>query len=119
MLKELEKRCTYEYGFLKSVKTRIFGTSAPIKPLQTILEEQIILADSQLCSAILTFLTNDISGLMKGSWLLRKAWKVYQQTYNQIFGLYNQIIINESLSDLNGKSYITLVTIKIINNYIN
>lgn len=25
---------------------------------------------------------------MKGSWLLRKAWKIYQKTYKQLYEMY-------------------------------
>lgn len=32
---------------------------------------------------------------MKGSWLLRKAWKVYQHTYNQIYDLYQKNITDD------------------------
>jgi hypothetical protein len=54
------------------------------------LEEQIILADSQVCVALLTFLQQDLSSYVKGGWVLRKAWKVYQHTYSQILRLYRQ-----------------------------
>lgn len=49
-----------------------------------------MLADSQVCIALLTFLQQDISGYMRGGWALRKAWKVYQHTYNQILELYKK-----------------------------
>ncbi|XP_044253016.1 tetratricopeptide repeat protein 39C-like isoform X3 [Tribolium madens] len=55
------------------------------------LETQIILADSQVCLAILTFLQQDISGYFKGGWVLRKAWKVYQSTYQEILQLYKEL----------------------------
>ncbi|XP_050083214.1 tetratricopeptide repeat protein 39C-like [Anopheles aquasalis] len=87
-LKELEKQCAGDVGWLKSVRSKLFGGSASRKPLTESLEEQIILADSQLCLAILESLSQDISGFMKGGWLLRKAWKVYQHTYQQIYRLY-------------------------------
>lgn len=54
------------------------------------LEEQIILADSQVCVALLTFLQQDLSSYVKGGWVLRKAWKVYQHTYSQILNLYKK-----------------------------
>jgi hypothetical protein len=54
------------------------------------LEEQIILADSQVCVALLTFLQQDLSSYVKGGWVLRKAWKVYQHTYSQILQLYRK-----------------------------
>lgn len=63
MLRELESQCTTENGWIESVKSRIFGSKDVIcKPFYDELEEKIILADCLMCSAILTFLTQDISG---------------------------------------------------------
>ncbi|XP_052866017.1 tetratricopeptide repeat protein 39C-like [Anopheles cruzii] len=87
-LRELEKQCAGDVGWLKSVRSKLFGNNVTQKSLIESLEEQIILADSQLCLAILVSLSQDISGFMKGGWLLRKAWKVYQHTYQQIYRLY-------------------------------
>lgn len=96
LLKSLEKKCAVDVGWLKSVRSKFFGQNeVPIKSLPELLEEQIILADTQLCSAILTFLTQDFQGLVKGSWLLRKAWKVYQHTYSQIYDLYQKNITED------------------------
>lgn len=55
------------------------------------LEEQIILADCQVGSALLTFLIQrDKSAFVRGGWALRKAWKIYQHTYSQILNLYKR-----------------------------
>lgn len=63
LLKSLEKKCAGDVGWLKSVRSKFFGQNdEPIKSLPELLEEQIILADTQLCSAILTFLTQDFGG---------------------------------------------------------
>lgn len=40
--------------------------------------------------ALLTFLQQDLSSYVKGGWVLRKAWKVYQHTYSQILNLYKK-----------------------------
>ncbi|KFB43566.1 AGAP001215-PB-like protein [Anopheles sinensis] len=87
-LRELEKQCAGDVGWLKSVRSKFFGHCENRKSRTETLEEQIILADSQLCLAILVSLSQDISGFMKGGWLLRKAFKVYQHTYQQIYQLY-------------------------------
>uniref|UniRef100_A0A182UCC8 Tetratricopeptide repeat protein 39C n=1 Tax=Anopheles melas TaxID=34690 RepID=A0A182UCC8_9DIPT len=89
-LRELEKQCAGDVGWLKSVRSKLFGSSEPHKSLTETLEEQIILADSQLCLTILVSLGQDIGGFVKGGWLLRKAWKVYQHTYQQIYQLYSE-----------------------------
>lgn len=52
------------------------------------LEQQIIVADCQVLVAILNFLQQDWGSYMKGAWVLRKAWKIYQKTYTQIRHLY-------------------------------
>uniref|UniRef100_A0A182YHW8 Tetratricopeptide repeat protein 39C n=1 Tax=Anopheles stephensi TaxID=30069 RepID=A0A182YHW8_ANOST len=91
-LRELEKQCAGDVGWLKSVRSKLFGSSEPRKSLTETLEEQIILADSQLCLAILVSLGQDIGGFVKGGWLLRKAWKVYQHTYQQIYQLYSDTV---------------------------
>jgi hypothetical protein len=52
------------------------------------LEQQIIVADCQVLIAILNFLQQDWGSYMKGAWVLRKAWKIYQKTYAQIRHLY-------------------------------
>ncbi|XP_055638379.1 tetratricopeptide repeat protein 39C-like [Toxorhynchites rutilus septentrionalis] len=90
MLRELEKMCAGDIGWLKSMRTKLFGADEPRKSLADALEEQIILADTQLCLAILVSLSQDIGGFVKGGWLLRKAWKVYQHTYSQIYQMYNK-----------------------------
>lgn len=38
---------------------------------------------------------------MKGSWLLRKAWKIYQSTYTQIYSKYVELFDNEILQPRN------------------
>ncbi|KAJ8971625.1 hypothetical protein NQ314_000608 [Rhamnusium bicolor] len=100
MLKEVEKRCATESGWLKQV-TKVFGGPERTGPksLAEQLETQIILADSQVCIAILTFLQQEISGYFKGGWVLRKAWKVYQKAYKEILNLYMEHIGELHLPD--------------------
>ncbi|XP_074035957.1 tetratricopeptide repeat protein 39C isoform X1 [Leptinotarsa decemlineata] len=107
-LKEVEKRCATESGWLKQVSQRVFGYSdtTAAKSLADHLETQIILADSQVCLAILTFLQQDISGYLRGGWVLRKAWKVYQKVYKEILNLYRENIGELHLPD----STVTLLT---------
>eukprot|EP00095_Tigriopus_kingsejongensis_P011260 snap_masked-scaffold708_size108518-processed-gene-0.10 protein:Tk11260 transcript:snap_masked-scaffold708_size108518-processed-gene-0.10-mRNA-1 annotation:"tetratricopeptide repeat protein 39c" len=56
----------------------------------TKLERQIILADCQVLAAIINFLHQDWGSYMKGGWVLRKAWKIYQKAYTQIRQIYIQ-----------------------------
>lgn len=80
-LKQLEKRCTVNassldlhssFNWLSNVRYRIFGnvigvnvqetSNEPLKSSAQILEEQIILGDTYMSMAILTFLTQDFAG---------------------------------------------------------
>lgn len=90
VLRDVERRCSSESGWLKSVKKAFSSNEEPIGLCES-LETQIILADSQVCLAILTFLQQDISGYFKGSWVLRKAWKVYETTFQEILQLYKDV----------------------------
>lgn len=89
ILLKLEKECeTTNNGWLKLTRSNsqnesIAGHDSAIEMQQYViyLEEQIILADTQLCLGILTFLMQDYKGYMKGCWMMRKAWKIYQKTY--------------------------------------
>ncbi|XP_030754327.1 tetratricopeptide repeat protein 39C-like isoform X2 [Sitophilus oryzae] len=100
VLREVEKRCTTENGWFKSISQKVFGGSTDnTQSISDQMETQIILADSQVCLAILTFLQQDISGYFKGGWILRKAWKVYQKTYREILSLYRERIGELHLPD--------------------
>lgn len=81
-LRELERRCTLGSGIFRSFKN-LFGSTQNFSYADN-LETQIILADSQLCISILTFLQQDISGYFKGGWILRKSWKLYQHLYKEV-----------------------------------
>ncbi|XP_045476540.1 tetratricopeptide repeat protein 39C-like [Harmonia axyridis] len=86
-LKEVERRCNTK-GWFKIVRNKMFGSTEEEPLLTETLETQIILADSQVCLAILVFLQQDISGYLKAGWVLRKAWKLYQSTYSDLLNLY-------------------------------
>lgn len=50
-----------------------------------------MLADCQVCLAFLNGLVNDnASSYVKSGWALRKAWRIYQSTYNDILKIYKQ-----------------------------
>lgn len=89
VLKETEKRCSSSTGWFRMGKHSKESTTCSYADH---LETQIIKADSQLYLATLTFLQQDISGYFKGAWILRKSWKHYMQTYNEILELYKEIV---------------------------
>uniref|UniRef100_A0A1Y1LC40 Tetratricopeptide repeat protein 39C n=1 Tax=Photinus pyralis TaxID=7054 RepID=A0A1Y1LC40_PHOPY len=90
-LKETERRCYSDNGWMKVMKSKVFGAETSLSDTEY-LEHQIILADAQVCMAILIFLQQDVSGMFKGGWILRKSWKIYQHTYNTIRSLYKEIV---------------------------
>ncbi|KAF5280249.1 hypothetical protein FQA39_LY18072 [Lamprigera yunnana] len=90
-LKETERRCYADNSWLKTMKSKMFGSEQFLSEAEN-LENQIIVADTQVCIAILIFLQQDVSGMFKGGWILRKSWKIYQHTYNTIKNLYKEIV---------------------------
>lgn len=93
-LREVERRCSSDESWFKTMTNKVFGGAANnnSKTYAEQLETQIILADSQVCIAALTFLQQDFAGYLKGGWVLRKAWKIYQKLYREILELYEEHI---------------------------
>ncbi|XP_023256782.1 tetratricopeptide repeat protein 39C-like, partial [Seriola lalandi dorsalis] len=48
------------------------------------LQRQIIIADCQVYLAVLSFIKQELSAYIKGGWILRKAWKMYNKCYSDI-----------------------------------
>lgn len=48
------------------------------------LQRQIIIADCQVYLAVLSFMKQELSAYIKAGWILRKAWKLYNKSYNDI-----------------------------------
>ncbi|KAL6262169.1 tetratricopeptide repeat protein 39C-like [Pogonomyrmex barbatus] len=90
LLKDMERECASDIGWLKSVKSRVFRAEETDKDYVNKLERQIVLADSQVFSAISLFLQQELTGYVRGCWMLRKAWRVYQHAYSQISQLYRR-----------------------------
>jgi hypothetical protein len=51
------------------------------------IQRQVIVGDSLLYQAILVFTGQDIPSYIKGGWLLRKAWKIYEKLYKEVTNL--------------------------------
>lgn len=90
LLKDMERECASDIGWLKSVKSKVFRAEETGKDYVNRLERQIVLADSQVCSAILTLLQQELTGYVRGGWMLRRAWRVYQHAYTQISQLHRR-----------------------------
>ena len=80
------------------------------------LEQQIIIADCQVLAAIINFLHQDWGSYMKGGWVLRKAWKIYQKSYAQIRQLYIKRIGlgGNSIGKLRQSQYICNIMILLL-----
>ncbi|XP_071553019.1 tetratricopeptide repeat protein 39C-like [Panulirus ornatus] len=93
-LRSMERRCGGgENGWFSSVKSIVMGTRNGQEQEEepgSQLEQQVILADCQVLLAILTFLQQEIGSYVKGGWVLRKAWKVYEHAYTKVKRMYKQ-----------------------------
>uniref|UniRef100_A0A8C5E765 Tetratricopeptide repeat protein 39C-like n=1 Tax=Gouania willdenowi TaxID=441366 RepID=A0A8C5E765_GOUWI len=85
-LKATERLCESENaGVIKTIKNKIKRNSqrsgmAAIDQLQ----RQIIVADCQVYLAVLSFVKHELSSYIRGGWILRKAWKMYNKCYSDI-----------------------------------
>ncbi|KAF6199280.1 hypothetical protein GE061_007306 [Apolygus lucorum] len=90
-LKDLETRCSQNLGWLRTFKNKVFGNYNDVSPYE-LLEQQITLADTQVCHAVLYMMTEDsTAGLVKGAWALRKAWGLYHSAYKELATQYKKI----------------------------
>ena len=48
------------------------------------IQRQIIIADCLLYQSILTFINLDLRSVVKGGWLMRKSWKIYEKLYKEL-----------------------------------
>ncbi|KAI4564901.1 hypothetical protein MJG53_015913 [Ovis ammon polii x Ovis aries] len=65
------------------------------------LQRQIIIADCQVYLAVLSFVKQELSAYIKGGWILRKAWKIYNKCYldiNALQELYQKKLTEEALT---------------------
>lgn len=87
LLQALERKCTPYQGWLKSIRSKLFGEQRDSMTRKSILEElerEIILADTLLCSSILIGISCDVSSYIKAALILRRAWKIYNQAFKEI-----------------------------------
>ena len=68
--------------------------------LEERLERQVIVADCILYQAMLTFIPMDLSGYVKGGWLLRKAYKHYSKLHKEISSLHKAVSARGSSQSL-------------------
>uniref|UniRef100_A0AAY4AXL1 Tetratricopeptide repeat protein 39C n=1 Tax=Denticeps clupeoides TaxID=299321 RepID=A0AAY4AXL1_9TELE len=82
-LRATEKLCESDgTGVIETIKNKI---KKSVKfALMERLQRQIILADCQVYLAVLSFIKQELSAYIKGGWILRKAWKIYNKCHSDI-----------------------------------
>ncbi|XP_034039268.1 tetratricopeptide repeat protein 39C-like [Thalassophryne amazonica] len=87
-LKATEKLCESENsGVIETIKNKIKRNVDPQKSGMAAvdrLQRQVIIADCQVYLAVLSFVKQELSAYIKGGWILRKAWKLYNKCYSDI-----------------------------------
>ncbi|XP_064597427.1 tetratricopeptide repeat protein 39C-like [Liolophura sinensis] len=93
-LQETEKRCETNNGFVSSFKRKLSrkkNTTQSQLNLEDKLQRDVIIADTILYQSILTFLNQDIPSYVKGGWLLRKAYKIYDRVHKTVVQLQQKL----------------------------
>ncbi|KAM6990460.1 tetratricopeptide repeat protein 39C-like [Tautogolabrus adspersus] len=87
-LKATERLCESENtGVIETIKNKIKRSmDSQRSGLAAVdrLQRQIIIADCQVYLAVLSFIKQELSSYIKGGWILRKAWKMYNKCYSDI-----------------------------------
>ncbi|XP_028832866.1 tetratricopeptide repeat protein 39C-like [Denticeps clupeoides] len=87
-LRATEKLCESDgTGVIETIKNKIKKSTDSQQSefaLMERLQRQIILADCQVYLAVLSFIKQELSAYIKGGWILRKAWKIYNKCHSDI-----------------------------------
>ncbi|XP_068196855.1 tetratricopeptide repeat protein 39C-like isoform X2 [Antennarius striatus] len=87
-LKATEKLCESENAsVIETIKNKIKRNMESQRTGVAVvdrLQRQIIIADCQVYIAVLSFIKQELSSYIKGGWILRKAWKMYNKCYSDI-----------------------------------
>ncbi|XP_037314615.2 tetratricopeptide repeat protein 39C-like [Pungitius pungitius] len=87
-LKATERLCEREnIGVIETLKNKMKRSTDPQRcgvAAVDRLQRQIIIADCQVYLALLSFIKQELSSYIKGGWVLRKAWKMYNKCYSDI-----------------------------------
>ncbi|KAJ8278106.1 hypothetical protein GJAV_G00083880 [Gymnothorax javanicus] len=89
-LRATEKLCESDASVIETIKNKIKKNADSSRSAVTIvdrLQRQIIIADCQVYLAVLSFVKQELSGYIKGGWILRKAWKIYNKCHSDIVHL--------------------------------
>uniref|UniRef100_A0A3B3YBL8 Tetratricopeptide repeat domain 39C n=1 Tax=Poecilia mexicana TaxID=48701 RepID=A0A3B3YBL8_9TELE len=87
-LKTTEKLCESDSaGVLETIRNKIKKSmDSQMSGVAVVdrLQRQIIVADCQVYLAVLSFVKQELSAYIKGGWILRKAWKMYNKCHSDI-----------------------------------
>ncbi|XP_077441080.1 tetratricopeptide repeat protein 39C-like isoform X1 [Vanacampus margaritifer] len=87
-LKTTEKLCESDsVGVLETIRNKIKKSMDSQRSGVVVvdrLQRQIIVADCQVYLAVLSFVKQELSAYIKGGWILRKAWKMYNKCHSDI-----------------------------------
>lgn len=87
-LKTTEKLCESDSaGVIETIRNKIKKSMDSQRSGVAIvdqLQRQIIVADCQVYLAVLSFVKQELSAYIKGGWILRKAWKMYNKCHSDI-----------------------------------
>ncbi|XP_054580059.1 tetratricopeptide repeat protein 39C isoform X2 [Eptesicus fuscus] len=90
-LRTTEKLCeSEEAGVIETIKNKIKKNADVRKSAPSMvdrLQRQIIIADCQVYLAVLAFVKQELSAYIRGGWILRRAWKIYNKCYLDISAL--------------------------------
>uniref|UniRef100_A0A8C7PSZ6 Tetratricopeptide repeat domain 39C n=1 Tax=Oncorhynchus mykiss TaxID=8022 RepID=A0A8C7PSZ6_ONCMY len=85
-LRTTEKLCESDNaGVIETIRNKIKkSVSGSAVVVVDRLQRQIIVADCQVYLAVLSFVKQELSSYIKGGWILRKAWKMYNKCHSDI-----------------------------------
>uniref|UniRef100_A0A3Q2FRS2 Tetratricopeptide repeat domain 39C n=1 Tax=Cyprinodon variegatus TaxID=28743 RepID=A0A3Q2FRS2_CYPVA len=86
-LRTTEKLCESDSaGVLETLRNKIKKSVSKHSRVAVVdrLQRQIIVADCQVYLAVLSFVKQELSAYIKGGWILRKAWKMYNKCHSDI-----------------------------------
>lgn len=86
-LRTTEKLCESDNtGVIETIRNKIKKSVDSQRSVAIVdrLQRQIIVADCQVYLAVLSFVKQELSAYIKGGWILRKAWKMYNKCYSDI-----------------------------------
>uniref|UniRef100_A0A8C7TAS7 Tetratricopeptide repeat domain 39C n=1 Tax=Oncorhynchus mykiss TaxID=8022 RepID=A0A8C7TAS7_ONCMY len=82
-LRATERLCERDNaGVIETIKNKI-RRSVRVAIVDR-LQRQILVADCQVYLAVLSFIKQELSAYIRGGWILRKAWKMYNKCYSDI-----------------------------------